>query len=261
MIIVLLGADGYRRSERERELRERFMREYPGAGISMFDATHEKAEELLAAFADARSLFAPRMLGCLRGLSARKAADLSGVLRRIAQSDHETTLVISEDDLPASYAFLEEVATVEPFPTLEGVAWKQFVHEETTRRGVPLSPDAESLLAHVYEEDPWALITELEQLALLGDEHITPARLAELGIAMSPEFQETLGAFRAASVRVRLGMLERILAAGEPTQPFFYMLAYQGGNAPQFARYDLAIKTGKIGFEEALLDYVIAPGV
>ena len=59
-------------------------------------------------------------------------------------------------------------------------------------------------------------------------------------------------------VRVRLTALETLLAMNDPAAKLFNILASQWKEKiPQFAKYDLAIKSGKLEYEEALVDLVI----
>ena len=59
-------------------------------------------------------------------------------------------------------------------------------------------------------------------------------------------------------LRGRLTALERMFAENEPPAKVFNIIAYQlPGRLEEMAAYDLAVKSGKMDYEEALLDLVL----
>ena len=59
-------------------------------------------------------------------------------------------------------------------------------------------------------------------------------------------------------LQTKISTLERLLAEKGDGAKIFNVLAYQKKeHIVQFADYDVAIKSGKIDYEEALLDFVL----
>ena len=63
---------------------------------------------------------------------------------------------------------------------------------------------------------------------------------------------------RGGMVTKRLYALEKVFASQEPAAKIFNILAAQAGElTPRFAEYDIEIKSGKLEYEEVLLDLVL----
>ena len=75
---------------------------------------------------------------------------------------------------------------------------------------------------------------------------------------VAPNYWGLLNGVKGYDVRSRLSALETLLAMNDPAAKLFNILASQWKEKiPQFAKYDAAIKSGKLEYEEALVDLVI----
>jgi hypothetical protein len=128
-------------------------------------------------------------------------------------------------------------------------------------------------LATIYAGNSWALVTELEKLSALkagGAEAHTAGRtgsgaatiekkdLDALDLEAAPDYWALLNGMKSFDVRTRLYALEKLFAINDPPPKIFNILAGQAGpKTPRMAEYDLAIKSGKLEYEEALLDLIL----
>jgi DNA polymerase III delta subunit len=218
----------------------------------------------LRTFVRTPSLFSAHRLAAVQDAFLEPSKE-NGAILRGALARRDVTIVLSERGAPPpAYRFLASAGKktaggvrVQRFDILKGAPWLVFVRAEAAARRVRLDEEALRFLADLSAGDSWRLVTELEKLAPTGT-RITRGDLAHLGLETPPEFWETLTRLKGRSTGERLGALERLLGAHEPAQRIFNILAYQlPERLAGFARADLAVKSGAMGYEEALADLMI----
>ena len=100
-----------------------------------------------------------------------------------------------------------------------------------------------------YEGDSWGAVTELIRLSLGGTSEAQ---------FKTPDFFPLVQALKNASVSVRLPALTMALEREEPAAIFNVLAALVDFPTKQImADYDVAIKSGKLEYEEALLGFVL----
>ena len=136
------------------------------------------------------------------------------------------------------------------FKNLTSSQLSVFVKQEAVRRGLKLSPQLITALVSLYQSDTWGLVTELDKLAAGGR---LEAVLPEVNL-----FQQLWQINRVRSTEVRLPILERLIIQDDSAK-IFNLLAYQarGRNKQKLADYDVAVKSGQLDYETALLDFLI----
>ena len=260
MTILLYGKDEYRRDLKKREIIREFQAKHPGEPIGNFDLKQDGAEAEFISFTEGQSLFTPVKLAVVEGVFAKKSKKIDEKIKSGVGSSW-LTLVIVESDKPAkAYEFLLKKPSAEQlFEPLKGFAWLEFVRKEVSREDIALDKDAFELLARAYEGDTWRLVTELKKLRSLTGETIKTSDLRELGVELTPDFWELVQGWRNPSWMQRLTALERCFASNEPAGKIFNILAYQlKTKLPQMAAYDLMVKSGKLDYEEVLVDLALA---
>ena len=168
------------------------------------------------------------------------------------------------------------------FEVLKGKEWESFVRGEVKKREINISPDGVRFLAQVYEGDTWRLVTELDKIQFLGgpstgsgqapsalrqssgqagsglSREIQIKDLEDLGVEQAPNFWGLILGFKSRDVAARLWALEKVFGLNEPPAKIFNILAYQLPDKLQdLARYDLMVKSGKIEYEEVLVDLAL----
>ena len=121
-------------------------------------------------------------------------------------------------------------------------------------------------LAEVFKGDSWAIINELEKLSLLNPKYYADAdKLREIidygqPLAQQKFFFAVNGILRNSSISKKLINLETLLSYQEEPPKIFNFLASFANTLPaikKMADYDVAIKSGKMDYEEALVDLVL----
>ncbi|RME57758.1 hypothetical protein D6779_07970 [Candidatus Parcubacteria bacterium] len=255
MIVVLAGPDSYRRGKRQRELFSAFFSQFPNAAEMRVDDVAENAFEQVHAFLRAGGLFGSAKALLLRALPFSK--EQLRVLLQEADKGNSLLLCISLAAIPSQHQQLVASKKYhrEEFPLLRGAAWQAFVREEAQQKGVVLDDEAFHFLAAFYEGESWMVATELEKLRYAGKATIT---LGDIGGSRSSSSLSLPRLLRSiafsASLRERVSAMEQLLASGESAAKIFHLLAYYNkSRVHEFARYDIAVKSGKLEYEEALV--------
>lgn len=259
MILLLHGPDDYRREEKKRFITEEFLKKHPGTNREVFDFSEASSRDEFFIFAKASPLFDSAKLAIVSDIAD---APVSAVKSLAAFSaDTRTTVLISQRGKLAKgeYGFLLAAAKTQEFPLLEGTAWRAYASALAAGAGVVLSPGALTFLAGLYQGDSWRFATEMQKLAGRKDKAIEVADLARFGLEETPDIWQALMRFKKSSASARLAILDSAFHNSEPAAKLFNILSsVWQENTPRFAEYDLAIKTGKIDYEEALVDLAIA---
>lgn len=245
MLIVLFGPDTYRRNEKARAIVAAYEAKHLSSPIGHFDADAADEADRFEVFIRSLSLFASHRLGIVHGVP--EGAGWRDLLARAGAETTVTMLVVC-DERPKK---LPKEAQAQEFARLEGRELTAFIRTEAEARGPSLTPDDAWSLAASYE-DTWGIVTELDRMALGG---AAEARGAP------PPFFPLVQALKGQSVAGRLRALALGLVHEEPAKLFNVLAALVPGNAKiRIADYDVAVKSGKLEYEEVLLDFVLGFG-
>ncbi|MFA5052868.1 MAG: hypothetical protein WC565_02335 [Parcubacteria group bacterium] len=263
MIVFLYGEDSFRRKRKYAAIVGEFIGKNGNLGFSEFSS--DESEKFLEA-AKARSIFSPRTLIGLKDVDFNLFSEdvlnrFKEILTGLAVSKDIIILVSSaETSLPDSMPFLAAPPTrTQEFDLLPKDKLVFFVLKEAIEKGINFSEsDARSLIAS-FGGDLWSISSELDKLAL--------AKSKEFPVSSpEPSYFELLSAIKFGRSKERkLIALEAILyKLKEDPARVFNSLAYSApkGTSPEewfslMADYDVAVKSGKLDYEEALLDFVI----
>ncbi len=261
MVVFLYGPDDYRRHNRKAELVERFTKKYSGLAVGRFDGESKDVLDALGGFIRNQSIFESAKLAMLDNAFAIDAPKLAKALEP-ALNTKATTILISEKDKPVkALAFLLKAPVVaEQFENLEAAELKAFIKEEAKKLGVTVADAAAQFLAAVFQNNAWGLVTELQKISSMKPGGaIDKNDLNALDLEAAPNYWMLLNGLKSQDGRTRLSTLERLFALNDPPPKIFNILAAQAGEkTAKMAEYDFAVKSGKIDYEEALLDLILA---
>jgi DNA polymerase III delta subunit len=266
MIVFLYGEDSFRRRKKFSEITSEFIKKNGNIGFSEFDGPEEVGK--FAEVVKSRSMFSPIMLIALKnmefkGLSTEDKKSILSALH-LALSDSGTVALISSGDKSSTkdFEFLDTSPAVsQKFDFLSGEKLIFYVLKEASEKGVKLSESDAKNIIYSLDGDLWAISSELDKLAAA---QITV--IPERDHSFSTNYFELLNSLKSGnSIGKRIISLEIILnKLKEDPARVFNGLAYSAprGTLPSewfgiMADYDVAIKSGKIDYEEALLDLVI----
>jgi DNA polymerase III delta subunit len=259
MIVFLHGNDDYRRTREKQAVVEKFLKKHSPLGVKSFNCEEEGAIGKLKEFSRNTGLFDTQRLAVLESAWEAPEKELKELLESVKNSKTITALLSEHDAPKKEFAFLKkEPVIVKEFEVFKGAVWTKFVAAEAKERGVTLAPDAAQFLAGAYEGDSWRLATELERIAALGEKAISKKDLEALDVEIAPEFFALIRSLSYGTREARLAALERLFLTREPAAKIFNVLSGMvPGAAARFAAYDLAIKNGKLDYEEALADVAL----
>lgn len=264
MFIFLYGPDEYRRLEKKHGIVADFRKKHPDLGPALFDLAAEGPLDALFEFIKNQSIFESAKLAVLENAFETDAERLAKVLKPFV-AEKNTTILISEREKPVkALAFLiGKPSLAQKFENLDGAEWHAFIKTEAKKVGLNMSDSAAAFLGMIYEGNSWALVTELQKLSALKGTGARGATIEKkdldaLDLEAAPNYWALINGMKSYDARIRLAALERLFATNDPPPKIFNILAAQAGpNIPRMAEYDLAVKSGKLEYEEALLDLIL----
>lgn len=268
MIIFLYGVDDYRREEKRRAIVGEFLKKRSGLSVRFFSAEGDlNWFEEFKSFLRNQSIFESAKLVVISGISEVPAKGLAEELKLFLDNKSVTVIISTPDKPGKELNFLlkkpirqaqGEPVLVQEFDVLKGKEWNLFVKGEIKKREMNFTPAAADFLEKVYEGNPWRLVTELDKLRCLELEIVDRKDLEKMGLEVVPNFWSLILGFKSRFLGDRLRALEKMLGTNEPTAKVFNIIAYQlPEKIEKIAGYDLAIKSGKMDYEEALVDLAI----
>lgn len=274
MIIFLHGPDEYRRLQKKKEIIAEFGKKHDGVAANRFDLAEKEEFARFAEFMESQSLFDPKKLAIvdnvfevIGGESAKK--ELAAALKEAAKNTNVTVLISEKNKSSEGLTFLAGKSTgikTQDFPYLAGAKWEAFISELARENGVVPQRNAVKFLAEVYRNDTWGLATEIEKISTLRNPSTGSGQgkaigledLKKLDLEISQDFFGLLNGLKNYAMDNRLASLEKLFSANEPAQKIFSIIAYQiPDKLGQMAKYDVLVKSGKLDYEEALVDLVI----
>jgi DNA polymerase III delta subunit len=278
MIVVLFGTDSYRRALKVRELIAAYRKKHAEVDLLTVDfrddpETWIRARDFLrqpSMFVDSKVLVVVEPAAS--GISEIKPTHEWREAIEDAIGAKGTVIIFTSEYDPADFFPFLRGPKVErqEFKELTGRLLETFVVRELNARGLALELSAQNLFLTYLSALPdrsARAVSELERMALAGfASPVTYGELAQL-IAWAPSEGMFRGAYLVGSDALplaRLAALEGLLLEGEAPARLFNLIAFQVGGAAAAALsgYDIAVKSGRLEYEEALTDFAVsAPGV
>ena len=282
MLILLYGPDSYRRQEKLKEIVSDYKKKHSSLSIQHFNLADDADTLPFRDFLKANSLFDAFKLGIISGgeeldgaedpsatAMAGRAGSGEGKEFRKSLKDNlekkESVLILLFNKKPTKeYGFLlKKPAIFQEFENLAGAELQKFFHQETKKRNLNLDEESQNLLARIYAGNSWGLITELDKLALLNENNISEKVLKNhLEASLPVNVFETINQIRnSGSLSARLSLLEELFSRSKDSAMIFNILAVSPYADQKWksriADYDVAVKSGKLEYEEALTELVL----
>lgn len=257
MIIFLYGPDEYRRKQKIDEFREKHRAEKKSVLEASFDLNEDSAFQKFQTFVTSPSLFHPYRFAIVTHVFAYDdEKSLMNVFKSILE---DTTLlcVISEERAPRkSFAFLtHEPVLVKQFKQFTNEELLSWITTEAKKRGVSIPRGTLAYLALNYSSNLWGIMTELDTLSL---QKKTVEILKEHDL-FHADFFGLASSLRVGAPPARIFPVLEVLLEREDPARIFNFLAYRAGSneKPLFADSDIAVKSGRLDYDTALLNVLI----
>jgi hypothetical protein len=246
------GSDTYRRNRAVLKLIHQYQEKYPDGAVGFFDCAEDGALANLSSFAANRGLFAKTSLALVYNPGDGEKP-LIKFLKSIAEEPSVTVVVVADKKLPKDFSFLYE-KTVGPtgndFEPLTGLDFLKFLKADTLDRGLQVSDAQLKAIGEAYEGDLWGAVTEVARVAFGGAVTERARQFDFIGL-----IRTMTGGSRTDQ---KLKALALLLEYDDAAKVFNMAAAFAGGAGKvRMADYDIAIKSGKLEYAEALLDYAL----
>ncbi len=258
MIFFLYGKDSFRRGRRKKEIFGEILRKYPKINYSFFSGENEDSIQKIKEFLSAQGLFFEKRVAVLEEADNLDGKKLTKEIIGFADNK-DTALVIVYDGKPTKdfSALLKAPVKTEEFNELSPAELSKYISSLAKELRLKIEPLAIAKLIKSYGTNLWGIFTELQKIG--GSTDIVKAQNIEaLGFENVSEYWPTLNALRSPNLGARLFALETLFLQGEPAIKTFSILAGSRGSDPKtFAEYDLLIKSGKLDFDEAIINLIL----
>jgi len=262
MIILLVGKDSYRRKKYLNDIVGQFKEKHGLSNLRYFELTDGNISPSVQ-FIQGRSMFDPLGMAVIEDLDAESLdktdiEDFSKCLKRASLDREMTVLISSEDNILADFSLEEaDIFKSWTFDVLDGKELAAFISKEASSKGLKLSFSDINLLISSFGGDLWAISTEIEKISLSGESvhGDAYAGLNYFSIINSLKSGRSAGE-KLASLELLLTKLKE-----DPARVFNGMAysAPRGVTSESWFRmmadYDIAIKSGKMDYAEALVDF------
>lgn len=222
----------------------------------------EGATQKFLDFARGQSLFSGKRLCVLEGAGALDSKEIKELLRQFLEPKDVAVIIADQVKPGKEMEFLtKSPAHAEEFGKLTGSELLSFVKKSANELGLKLSLSAERKLAAVYGGDSWGLITEIEKLASSGIGLAEASDVEGLGALPAVDYWPLLNSLKSRDLGARLNAIETLSERREdPAKTFNILAAMTKAQAGRFAEYDILIKSGKMDYPEAILDFAMSLG-
>lgn len=246
MLIYLYGPDSYRRYEKQKEIIFKYKEKHAAVNVDRFLLDAENELERLKEFLKNQSLFENFKLAVIQLSKTANEKELAELFKKYIEAKTITLLITADEKLPSSFSFLtKKPALSQEFKELTGVQLTNFIKSEAAKRKLNLSSQDITKLVQVHGSNLWGLVNDLDKLALGG--------ALEDRVSVGNIFP-----YLTRAKRGDLSALEFLLAVEEPAKIFNIMAAQADTYLKnKMADYDAAIKSGKLGYAEALIDLTL----
>ncbi len=260
MIIFLYGQDDYRRTERKKWYIAEFEKKYSGLSVGFFDLAEPEAHDNLRLFLRGESLFEEKKLAVLENVYETEEKTVIDGLKAVAKSKNATALISEQKKPPKKLEFLiSEAWKTEEFENLAGEELYLFIKKAAQQFGIVLENGALDFLAEIYKNNSWALVTEIEKLSNLDKKRIFKEDLEALGLETLPNYWMVMNSLKSQNPAARFWALEKLFAQNEPPAKIFNILSsLWREKIPQMAEYDFMVKSGKLDYDEVLVELVLS---
>lgn len=267
MIIFLYGPDSYRRQEKLKEIISDYKKKHSGLSIQHFNVGENPELVAFRDFLKSNSLFDSFKLGLVYGGEDLDGADEKDFRKFLKENleNRESVLVVIFNKKPLKdYKFLLESPVIsQEFENLSGQKFSIFLQKEAEKKGLKADRASLELLAQVFSGNSWAAVTELDKFFLLDDRKMTAEIVKDhIDVFSDMDIFSTLNQMRSSrSAGERLRIFEELLARNTDPAMIFNITAVSPYEKKEWkelmADYDTAVKSGKLEYEEVMLDMIL----
>ena len=270
MLFYLYGLDSYRRKEKLARLVEPYKKKYKNADILEIDIEeNEEGWKKVRDFLTQPSMFVDSKVAIIKHAMTVEEPEWINTLRSQLKTEKVFTFLSEEEKPTKSFDFLfsESVQKME-FQELSGKPLESFIKKKAGELHVSFEEGALhlfiSFITSFKDNRSWRTIRELEKLSLL--ELPLPIQKKDLSEYIKVHTHEELfslarGIVYEKNISIRLSLLEKAFLQNEAAAHLFNLVSalIKGPEMLLFADYDVLVKSGKMGYKEALLEFAINP--
>lgn len=266
MVFFLYGEDSFRRGKRLLELVAPYKTKYENLDLLSVDLEDEPEDwHRVRDFLNQPSMFVESKVAVLKNATLVSDDDWVKVLKKETNTPKNFVFISQKEAPPEGFEFLlKPPVKFQRFGELSGRELESFIKKEIKDKSIDFSPEALHFFLSYIEssaEKTALASSELEKMDLMGlKKPVSLEALREVIFLREGTETYVLSAeiLRVKDFRAGLKFLEKLLLK-EDSHYAFNSLSYQarGASALALADYDVSMKSGGLGYEEALLDFTL----
>ncbi|OGY60408.1 MAG: hypothetical protein A3B23_01890 [Candidatus Colwellbacteria bacterium RIFCSPLOWO2_01_FULL_48_10] len=255
MIVFLYGKDSYSRTKKFIEVYGIYRERMGNAEAARFDFAGSAETADLESFLANTSIFGDKLFAVIENpFESKEKKELKKILEPHVEDKNSILIIVSDAEAPKSFVFLlEKPKASQGFPAIEkGKDLERFITTEAGKRGMKLTAEDVHHLSQSFGTDLWAIATELDKISLTESKSVERKSVHD--------YLENMNTLKFDQDHERrLTALETLLSLrGDEPARIFNGLSFglfDGQKIGRLADYDVAIKSGKLDYEEALVDF------
>ena len=257
MFIILHGEDSYEREIKRQEILKVFKEKNKILSFEVANFSEDSGFNKAYNFCSNEGLFSgPRLLYIKNTFDYdnRKVKKLFEFMAK----QKNLNILLSEYKIPKIVSsFMRSPNMVQVFPLLDSLKLKQRVIKIANNLNVDYREDGLTHLISIFNEDSWSIVNAIKMLSLLK----LPLDIKSLSIIQLEIKKDSfalLRNFESELLSIRLSAYIEAENNKEDFAKIFNILAFRNTTrVSEFCKYDLSIKSGKIDYNTAILDYIL----
>ena len=252
MINIIFGEDSYRRNSRIKEISADFIKKNKTGQVISVSLENDENIQKFNDLVKSTSLFQNKKLIILKNIEElENIKNIKDSLKFLIENKNEYALVEFNKKPTKEFDFLIKGAeSKEEFSELNPKEFKLFLEKEAKLNNLKINKSDIEEVAEMFEGKTFEAIMELERISL-GEKSDSKAII--------PDFFPLIQKLKnGRSVSEKIVTLEYLLINNDSAKIFNILSSLMGPKTkPIMADYDIAVKSGKLEYDEAILYYCL----
>ncbi|MST04344.1 MAG: hypothetical protein EXS49_02140 [Candidatus Pacebacteria bacterium] len=252
MIDIIFGEDSYRRNSQIKEIASDFIKKNKTGQVISVSLENDENIQKFNDLIKSTSLFQNKRLIILKNIEELESIkDIKESLKSIIDNKNEYAVIEFNKKPTKEFDFLIKGAeNKEEFSKLNIKEFKLFLEKEAKLNNLKVTKANIEEVAEIFEGKTFEAMMELERISL-GEKSDTKTII--------PEFFPLIQKLKnGRSVSEKIVTLEYLLINNDSAKIFNILSSLMGPKTkPIMADYDIAVKSGKLEYDEAILYYCL----
>ncbi|MBI4994012.1 hypothetical protein HZC33_03645 [Candidatus Wolfebacteria bacterium] len=271
MLIFLYGPDSYRKRQKIKELVGDYQKKHPFLAVESFDLEEESEVfsklnnffSSLTLFENIKLAVAENILNAVKD-NKRESKKIIKLFKDNLENKNFVSIICEDKNPIKEFSFLlEKPVLSQEFENLTGSQLEQFIKKEAKSRNLEIDDKMIVSMVKIFKGNIWGLINELDKLFLFGKKISVKDfdEIIDYKEQNADFFRQVSNFAFSRSLPQKIVNLEVLLETEDPAKIFNFLASFSSNSLDltrKFADYDVSIKSGKMDYEEALVEMALS---